>query len=333
MEVPERKIFFVSSPSDVIAARRSAGAMAEMLGFQKQACAEIVLVVSELGSNLHKHATCGSLSFSLFQEAEQRGMLIEAKDRGPGIIDADSAMADGLSTSGTLGCGLGAINRLTDTLDIISDGISGTCIKARKILWNTASADKFDTNPYDIGAASRAYPGLQLNGDAFVIKHWPNHSIVAVIDGVGHGQFAHKAAQSARNYIETHYRSPLAELFLGAARACRATRGVVMTIIVLEWRSRQIQFCGVGNIETRMYNIETDKHFSVRRGIVGMKMPRPKISTEKWDQDSILILYSDGVSGRWSWRDLHAELHKSAALLATNVLIALLKNTMMLVYS
>ncbi len=51
-----------------------------------------------------------------------------------------------------------------------------------------------------------------------------------VIDGIGHGQFATKATQSARRYVETHFDQALDHILRGVGRACRATRGVGITL-------------------------------------------------------------------------------------------------------
>ena len=45
----------------------------------------------------------------------------------------------------------------------------------------------------------------QVNGDAFVVYQWAESALVGVIDGLGHGQFAHRAAETARRYVETHF--------------------------------------------------------------------------------------------------------------------------------
>ena len=52
-------------------------------------------------------------------------------DAGPGFSDTDAALRDGHSTSGTLGIGLGAINRLADFCDLYSVPGHGTALVAR----------------------------------------------------------------------------------------------------------------------------------------------------------------------------------------------------------
>jgi len=315
----EKKSFLISGPADVVAARRFTKTYALALDFSEQQAEQLVLVVAELGSNIYKHAGRGTLTISRLQVEQQVGVCIEARDWGSGIIDQERVFEDGYSTVGTLGDGLGAVNRLVDALEITSDGENGTHIIATKMLWQERSGrERRYECPFDIGAASRAFPGLHVNGDAFVIKHWDGYSLVAVIDGVGHGTYAHKAAISAKAYIETHFRQDIAHLFMGAARACRATRGVVMTLVVLDWSNREIHYAGIGNIETRTCNTSQDKQLSIRRGIVGVKMPVVRVSKESWNEGAIMVLHSDGISSKWQWQQLL--IHESATAIAQRIL-------------
>ena len=89
----------------------------------------------------------------------------------------------------------------------------------------------------EFGAATRSYRLLPENGDAFIIQQWEGHALGGLIDGLGHGELAQKAAQTARHYVEHHFDQPLANIFLGVGRACRATRGVVMTLSLLNLSS------------------------------------------------------------------------------------------------
>jgi hypothetical protein len=82
----------------------------------------------------------------------------------------------------------------------------------------------------EFGVATRPRTFGAVNGDAFVVKPWARSVLAGIIDGLGHGQFAHRAAQTARQYVESHFDQPLDQIFRGTGRACRATRGVVMAL-------------------------------------------------------------------------------------------------------
>jgi len=186
--MPEHGIFprkfNVYAQSDVVLARRTAKEMAAVIGFDKTACEEISITVSEMTTNLVKHAGGGTLSISLI-EGDNRGIEVETLDRGPGVTDIEIVAADGYSTSGSLGAGLGAVNRLMSELEVSSVGTPNirTRIVARKWLMEKKSIP--EKCPLDIAASSRPRLGTYMNGDAFIIKKWEGNALVGVIDGLG----------------------------------------------------------------------------------------------------------------------------------------------------
>ena len=210
----------VLDPSGVGTAGRAAKALAEALGFAPTACEEIVLAVTEIATNLVRHARGGKLILTSVAAEGRSGFQADSQDEGPGIRDVEHALADGFSTAGSRGAGLGAVNRLMDELEITSERGRGTRIVCRKWLREYVASAR--ACPLAFGAATRPRRNADVNGDAFVIKQWAESALVGLIDGLGHGQFAHRAAQAARHYVESHFDLPLAQI--SGARAARAAR-------------------------------------------------------------------------------------------------------------
>jgi serine/threonine-protein kinase RsbT len=121
----------VSSPVDAERACRSARVLARELGFSAADAERVSLAVSELATNLVRHADGGELRLAIVQGPRGRGVQVESRDVGPGIADLDLALEDGYSTTGGLGSGLPATRRLMDEFTIASDG-RGTRVVARK---------------------------------------------------------------------------------------------------------------------------------------------------------------------------------------------------------
>jgi anti-sigma regulatory factor (Ser/Thr protein kinase) len=301
-------------------ARRFARLMADSLGFAPLACEEIAITVTELATNLLKHARGGRLTLLPLNSGERVGLEVRSDDSGPGITDVEQAIGDRFSTSGTRGTGLGAVNRMMDELDITSRRGGGTQIVCRK--WLRKYHPSLNPCPMTFGVATRPRPSYQLNGDAFVVVQWAESALVGVIDGLGHGQFAHRAAQSARHYIESHYDLPLDQIFRGTGRACRATRGVVMALARFDWGLGRISFASVGNIAVRIFPKPEPFHILVRRGVIGLNAPSPVVSEHSWPFDRMMVLHSDGVSSHWDWRDFEQWESKPAAAIAQELLQA-----------
>ena len=120
----------VDDRSGVAPVRRAAEQMAEDIGFDEVRRGEIAIVVTELATNLLRHAGGGEIVLRVTR-GERPTVDAVAVDRGPGITNPVRAMEDGYSTfGGGSGNGLGAIERLSATMDL-QTGSAGTVVAAR----------------------------------------------------------------------------------------------------------------------------------------------------------------------------------------------------------
>jgi anti-sigma regulatory factor (Ser/Thr protein kinase) len=323
MEILLPQTIEIQHSSDISKARQAANSLGEDLGFDPTACEEISLAMTELATNLVKHAQGGKLTLTPLDESGRIGLAIESVDSGPGIADVEQALTDRFSTVGTRGTGLGAINRLMDNLDITSELGRGTSIIARK--WIRLQNTSIHPCPLAFGVATRPRITGEENGDAFVIKQWAESALVGVIDGLGHGQMAHHAAQAARQYVDSHFDLQLDQIFQGVGRACRATRGVVMALARFDWGLSRLVFASVGNIEVRVFPSSVPFSFSIRRGVIGLNAPNAVVTEHPWSLDNVLVLHSDGLRTHWDWKDFSGLANQPAPSLAKNFLRLLAK--------
>lgn len=307
----------VVAAGDIARAGDRVRQLAELIGFTRGEIEEIVLAVSELASNLVRHAGGGLISLSTLQAGERAGVQIESADNGPGITDIERALTDGFSTAGGLGNGLGTVNRLMDRLDFHQPTARGLRIVCQR--W-VRPRSKHSFRRLDCGAATRACRSAQENGDAFVIKQWADQALLGVIDGLGHGPSAHKAAHAARSYVEHHFDQPFRDLFRGVERACRATRGVVMGLARVELTRSVAIISVVGNVEVRLLGISPPPRIAIRRGILGSHAPEVVAEENPWGPGAVLIMHSDGVQARWHARD-YADLSAEAPALVARRLL------------
>lgn len=321
----EPKFMVISNPSEVIAIRRIAKEMAHDIGFDEPAREEISLVVSELASNIIKYAQRGMITLTPVCNKQCEGLMIEAEDNGEGFNEHTS-MKDGVSTSGTLGVGLGAVNRLMDEFDILQrEDASGTRIVCKR--WLHDNSNHGLHCPFEFGVFSRSKLNEAANGDTFIIKNIRGATLVGVIDGVGHGELASHAANAARQYVERHAESPLLDIFRGVDRACASTRGVVMALVVFDWTNGTFRYASVGNIEVKVFSYGNEKpKFIVRRGIVGKHAPSPVITENVWHSGDILALHSDGISTQWQWHDFAQYANHPAQVIAEHIYNAMQKD-------
>lgn len=175
---------------------------------------------------------------------------------------------------------------------------------------------------WDVGVATRAMKFAKENGDSFVIQRQGGELLVALIDGLGHGEQAQIAAGAARQYVETHTGLSLSEIFFGAGRACMGTRGVVMTVARFV-SPEQLSFGAVGNIEARACGVTNRPPFFVTRGILGSGEVRVRVQKIEWNPEWLFVLHSDGLRTRWQWNDFPGLGEKPAAIIAATLLAEL----------
>jgi len=307
----------VRESMDCAAAQQSVRRMALSLGFAGNASEEIALAVAELASNLVKHARRGSLTLRPLHSGDRAGIEVEAADDGPGIPDIEQSLADGYSTSGSLGYGLGTINRLMDEMDISSVPGSGTHIICRR--WIRPPVETLTSHVWDVGVATRSRHFALENGDAFVVKEWQGQLLVGLIDGLGHGGLAQKAALAAQQYVQTHYDQPVDKIFFGASRACRATRGVVMALARFPSQTR-ISFASVGNVEARVRSEQKRISLVGQRGILGTHVSHVGTQNYTWDRRWLLVLHTDGLRSHWHWEDFPGLEQEPSQIIASKLM-------------
>ena len=124
----------MASDPDIVTARTRGRAMALQIGFPPTAATMVATAISELARNILLYARSGEVQIAPVECGERRGLVIVARDRGPGIADVARAMEDGYSTSGRLGFGLPGVRRLMDEFELSSSVDTGTTVVVKK--WN-----------------------------------------------------------------------------------------------------------------------------------------------------------------------------------------------------
>lgn len=122
----------INSDADIIAARHLGRKLAEHVGFTGSELTVIATAISEIARNIVEYARSGEVLLRPMNQGNRRGIIVVAKDRGPGIADVELAMQDGYSTSKGIGLGLPGARRLMDEFDIDSKVGKGTTITMKK---------------------------------------------------------------------------------------------------------------------------------------------------------------------------------------------------------
>ena len=122
----------IKSERDIVAARQEGRKLAAQLGFSGVDLTLIATAISEMARNIAVYAGEGEIVLDAIQDGSKQGILVVARDEGPGIPDVERAMQDGFSTGQSLGLGLPGARRLMDELEVASQAGKGTSVTMKK---------------------------------------------------------------------------------------------------------------------------------------------------------------------------------------------------------
>jgi serine/threonine-protein kinase RsbT len=131
-KLPLESLVAIRSDADIVAARQLGRALAQQVGFANSDLTVIATAISELGWNILEYAGSGEILLRSARSGGKQGVVVVARDQGPGIADVSLAMQDGYSTSNGLGLGLPGTRRLMDEFSIDSVVGKGTTVTVKK---------------------------------------------------------------------------------------------------------------------------------------------------------------------------------------------------------
>lgn len=286
-------------------------------GFSAHRTGEIDIVVSELASNLVKHAEGGELIYQLCDEGDKRYFEIYGIDYGPGTNDIRRMLVDGASSANTLGHGLGSMNRLSDNFQIYSQSGWGTVVYCRCYAKPQAPRSRQPNNDFSFAALQLPMPGEKLCGDGYCIKKTDDQTIIFLGDGLGHGPHAYDAVQTAIAAFKRCEDTEPSEMLRYISDQVKKTRGLVATIVALNSAQKEWKICGIGNITTRLFEGIVSKNYMAHNGIVGLNIPRTLTTyTVQEERYHTLIMYSDGLKTRFEPVKFNSLMKYDPALIA-----------------
>jgi anti-sigma regulatory factor (Ser/Thr protein kinase) len=286
--------FAISHSSDVAAVRRAGQKLADSLGYDETRAGQLALIITEVATNILKHAGEGTIHVGPAQSAAGVGIDVLAADEGPGIADLATSLIDGVSTTGTSGTGLGALRRLSDEFDVYAEPGRGAIFFMR--LWRDAPAP--DPCGVEVGALWVPIPGEEECGDGWAVSCGKRGATLLAVDGLGHGPEAARAAAAAIGALGQRPGVEAGELLHAAHVALRITRGAALAAARLDFERDELRFAGVGNIAGAI--IDGSRRALVsHNGIVGHNMRKVQEFALPFPPGALCIMHSDGIQTQW----------------------------------
>ncbi len=291
----------VSEASQVAEARRAAVSLGQKIALDETTSGQLAIVVTEAATNLIKHGGGGAILLSAHGRRGGSGVEMLAMDNGPGMPDLGRCSADGYSTAGSPGNGLGAIRRLSTSHDIYSAPGLGTVVMAW--LRNATARVPFPTVSPQFQIGGICVPQLheEVCGDAWIAHPRPEGIRVLLADGLGHGVGAADAALAALDLASAHVADSVGDLMGRLHDGLRATRGAAVAAAEIDLRRSLVRFAGLGNISGSVVMVDAPRRQMVsHNGTAGHQARKIQEFTYPWSAESLLILHSDGISTQWA---------------------------------
>lgn len=257
---------------------------------------QIDLIVAEMTSNLFKYSDDGELLLGVFSNGGSPYVELISIDNGPGMINPSRMMQDGVSTSNTLGHGLGSMKRLSDVFELYSQIGWGTIVLSR--VYNDPEQAKVKAKVI-INPIVVFKPGETTSGDGFTFKKTDKYLKMMLADGLGHGPEANHAINEAAAAFKVFPDYSPSATIRFIHQAIKKTRGAVINILCYDYAKRMWSSVGVGNIAARMSGPVNFKNHMSYNGIVGHNIPNTLNDQEyAADEYNQVMLCSDGIKTR-----------------------------------
>ena len=292
----------IEDPSQVGEARRIARKCAVEAGLSEEETEQVAIVATEAATNILKHAGRGEILINPTLSGQgqgQPGVEILALDRGAGMANLARCMADGYSTAGSAGQGLGAISRQSTDTDIFSVAGKGTALLARWAVSSRSPAQQ--PAAFLTGAVNVPKPGQVVCGDAWGVVQSNGHTTFLLADGLGHGLEASLASQDAVRVLREHPGLAPKDLLSYVHSALRGSRGAAVAVAQVDPERGVVVFSGVGNIAAQIYGgSKINQRLVSVNGTAGHQVHQMREFSYPWSRNGLLVMYSDGLGSSTS---------------------------------
>lgn len=314
--------FPIDDASRVGEARRFAAHAASELDWGEVEAGRLALVVTELGTNLLRHAQRGRLLIAA--RPALGDVEVISIDEGPGIADMAQSMRDGYSTGGgsSPGTGLGAVRRLASDFDIHStlpsDGVPGGTLCVARVRRPGLRPDAPAHGAILVGAVNVCAPGETVNGDGWAVAIDGAEVSLMVADGLGHGPEAAKASSAASTLFLQRPFADMPALLGELHTGLQTTRGAAVCCLRVD--AGQVRCAGAGNVSVRVVSGVFDRSMVTQHGTVGVQVRRAQEATLALPPHALVIVHSDGIETRWDPNRIRPLLGRDPALVAALLL-------------
>jgi hypothetical protein len=283
---------------------RRAIRLAESIGFDEEKRSKIARVVAETATDpTARRGDAPTIRLGVTKgERGGQGLLILSERRSPGPTDSERVLPFlSPSTAGAIEERFAVVQRHSDEFSLHTETGPGRSFAETLIFARFWEDPPSPARHFECEALTQVRSGEIHNGDGIFLSETGEELQAAIIDGLGHGLGARKAAEAAKEILKEGTRLPLAALFERLHRELRGTRGAVVGILRLNRKEEKGIFAGVGNIDCRIDGANPSRPVSMD-GSLGVVLPRCREQSFSFGPNDYFVLASDGLSPKWEPR-------------------------------
>ena len=150
--------------------------------------------------------------------------------------------------------------------------------------------------------------GERLSGDAVFFQPLEHGLFAAIVDVLGHGPDAHELTHVIHAFLERHATSDVASLMTRLHQRLKGTRGAAVGLCAIDSAAGTIEYVGIGNTSLRRFG-ESETRLVSNDGVVGQNMRTPLLQSLNLESGDVIVLYTDGVSDRFTAAEYPSVLH------------------------
>jgi anti-sigma regulatory factor (Ser/Thr protein kinase) len=303
----------VTDTSHISDARRQVASLVQYGDFTETDNGRIALIITELATNLLKHAGQGSILVQAVSAAREFtssdglvehnadliGLDILSIDKGPGMRDTQACLEDGYSTAGSSGTGLGAIVRQSDSFHVYSERDKGSVFHSR-VISSSSKVNNHDRVMLSLAGINVPYKGEDVSGDGWGCKATPGGISIILADGIGHGQDAHQASRSAvASFLQSDSSHP-SEFLTDVHQTLAFSRGAAVSIGTWNLHESNLIFCGIGNVAGSISDQKQGRKMMTFNGTLGHNVGKFHDLKYPIADDGVFVMHSDGLTANWT---------------------------------